>query len=85
MAWRAKAGDGGIAFAHGLSHMITGGVGIKAAVDGQAVADNVRQPGGARRGPGGGDAPAAGLDDVTAYGVDGRLTQDDGFATGVAY
>ena len=85
MAWRAKAGDGGIASDHGLSHIITGSVGIEAAVDGQAVADNGRQPGRVWSGPGSGDAPAMGLDEEAAYGVDGGLTEDDGMATSIAY
>ena len=77
MLWRAKALDGGVTLDHGLSHIVTGWVGIEAAMGRGAIADDGRQPCGVGSGPGSGDAPEVRMYVEAADGIDGGFTEDD--------
>ena len=74
---RTQALDFRIGGDHRCSHLITGGICVKAAVDGGRLGEKSRQP--ARIGPGSGcgDTAEARVESKAADGVDGRLDQND--------
>ena len=63
---------------HGAGHVLAGGIGVKAAGNGIALADEGSEP--ARVGPstGSGDAAVLGVESKATDGVDCRLDEDDG-------
>ena len=63
---------------HALGHGLTGGIGIKAAIDGQALGDERWQPRRVGSGTGGGEGAIGGMQGVATEGVDGRFAQDYG-------
>lgn len=46
---------------HGLGHVITGGIGVEAAVKAEALCEQRGEPGRVGSGPGGGEAEAVGI------------------------
>ena len=76
LCW-GKALDCWVALDDGVGHIVTGWVGIEAAMDREAITDDGREPCGVGSGSGSGDAPATGMEVEAADGIDGRLTEDD--------
>src|SRR3982074_2648339 len=64
--------------AHGMGHGVSGGVGIKAAVEFVALIDERGQPAWVGPGAGGGDATEVGMEGKATDRIDGRLTEGDG-------
>lgn len=73
---RAEALDGGMQGDHGVSHGVTGGIGVEAAVDPATVIQQGPQPARVGAGAGGGETTALGMEGHAADGVDGRFAQD---------
>jgi hypothetical protein len=63
----------------GASHVVAGGIGVKAALDGIALADESSQPAWVRSGSGGREAAVSRVESKATDGVDGRLHQDEGW------
>jgi hypothetical protein len=60
--------DTGVEIHHGLCHGISGGIGVKAAPNGQPLLDECRKPSGVGPGAGGGDASAVRIEGKAADG-----------------
>ena len=56
---------------HGMGHGLTGGIGVKAAVDFQVLFKEWSQPSGIWPGAGGGEAAMLGMKCAATEGVDG--------------
>jgi len=67
----------GIEGDHGLSHGVSSGIGVKAAVDAKMMIDEVGEPSGIWPGSSGGDAEMAGMEDTAADCINGRFAEDD--------
>jgi hypothetical protein len=74
---RTQAADGRIKIVHALGHGITGGIGVKAAIDRQASGDQRCQPRWVRPGAGGGKAAVIGMKGMATKGVDSGLAEND--------
>lgn len=74
----AKTLDSGVEGDHGVSHVLAGGIGVKATVNEIALGDKGSQP--ARVGSSAGcrDAAVLGVESKATDGVNGRLDEDDG-------
>jgi hypothetical protein len=62
---------------HDLRVLISGGIGIKAAIDGQAVLQERGEPTWVGASARGRDHGTAGMKKITAHGIDRRLAQHD--------
>src|SRR5258708_5241350 len=69
--------DRGMNLVHALSHGLTGGIGVKAAVDGQALGDQRCKPRWVRPGAGGGKATVIRMKGMATECVDSRLAEND--------
>lgn len=56
---------------HGLGHVITGGIGVEAAVKAEALCEQRGEPGRVGSGPGGGEAEAVGIKNYATEGLQG--------------
>jgi hypothetical protein len=74
---RAEAFDGGTHSDHGASHIVTGGVGIEAAVNLATLVQQGPQPARVGPGAGGGKATVPGMEDKATDGIDGRFAKDN--------
>src|SRR5882724_6665818 len=79
MLRRSQALDSWMERDHGLSHILAGGIVVKAAVDGLALLGEGSQPVWIGSGARGGDAAVLGVKGKAADGIDGRFDQDDGW------
>lgn len=77
MEWRSQALDGRMHGDHGLGHAITCGIGVEAAVDARALAEQRGKPCRAGSGTICGDAHAAGMYGRATDGINGRFAEDD--------
>ena len=62
----------------GLSHGISSGIGVKAAVDAKMLVDEGGEPSGIWPGASGGDAKMTGMEGRATDGINGRFAEDDG-------
>jgi hypothetical protein len=62
---------------HALSHGVTGGIGVKAAIDGEALRDQGRKPRWVWSGASGGKTAVVWIAGMATEGVDGGLAEDD--------
>ena len=67
---------------HGASHVVSGGIGVKAAVDLLSLTDEGREPAWIGSGAGGRDAPMLGMKRLATNGINGRLAENDGWLLG---
>jgi hypothetical protein len=75
---RTEAFDGWVQSDHGASHVVTGGIGIEAAIDRVTLVQQRLQPAWVGSGPGGGEATVVGMKGEATDRIDGRFTENDG-------
>src|SRR5437762_13413018 len=73
----AETSDSGMESQHLPSQILSGAVGIEAAVDDTALSQECREPARVGASSGGGDGPRSGVQQKAADGIDGRFAQDD--------
>ncbi len=74
---RTQAANTRMKIVHPCGHGFAGGIGVKAAVDGQALGDQRWKPRWVRSGAGGGKATVIRMKGMAAEGVDSRLAEND--------